>query len=43
MSGKYEKHRVRADGDLLQGTSSGAQQYCDVDQVTLPHKFVSNF
>ncbi|VDK87492.1 unnamed protein product [Litomosoides sigmodontis] len=39
MSGRLEKLRVWVDGDVQQG-SSGAQQqqYCDMEQVTLPHK-----
>ncbi|CAG9535280.1 unnamed protein product [Cercopithifilaria johnstoni] len=40
MSGRFEKLRVRVDGDVQQGSSGcqQQQQYCDMEQIALPHK-----
>ncbi|EFO25027.1 WD-repeat protein 37 [Loa loa] len=40
MSGRFEKLRVWADGDVQQGSSGvqQQQQYSDMEQIALPHK-----
>ncbi|KAM3715902.1 WD repeat-containing protein [Dirofilaria immitis] len=38
MSGRFEKLRAWADGDVQQGSSGVQQQYCDMEQVSLPYK-----
>ncbi|VDP19191.1 unnamed protein product, partial [Onchocerca flexuosa] len=38
MSGRFEKFRAWADGDIQQGSSGVQQQYCDMEQVVAsPH------
>lgn len=46
MSGRLEKLRVWVDGDVQQGSSGTQQQqqqYCDMEQVALPHKYDFQF